>query len=154
MMHRPRGVSMLAYLDSAVRCGARRPAMSRMLASCVLLAASLQASAVGGPDPNAKGIKQMPTEKLIAELESTDARARLAATSELFRRGKMGLPALKKLGARQVAPVGGTIDNTRRLDMVYSILEEFPPNAAKAFAGYSLNSFGATFVKGATETDS
>lgn len=66
----------------------------------------------------------------------------------------MSLPALEKLGAKQIAPVGGTVGNSRRLDIVYSIMEGFPPNGAKALAGYVTNSFGVTFAKGAAAADS
>jgi hypothetical protein len=97
--------------------------------------------------------KAMPLEALIADLSSADGAKRVAATAELFRRGKAVLPELKKAGAKQVAPVGATIDGTRRLDMVYSVLEGFPPNPPKARAGYRTDTFGLHVEKGTTPED-
>ena len=98
-------------------------------------------------------VKKMATENLIGDLSSADGTKRIAATAELFRRGKDVLPDLKKAGAKQVAPFGGSVDGTRRLDMVYSVIEGFPPNAPKARAGYTTNSFGLHVEKGTTEED-
>ena len=90
---------------------------------------------------------------LINDLSSGDGGKRTAASAEIFRRGKAVLPDLKKAGANQVAPVGGTVDGTRRLDMVYSILEGFPPNPPKARAGYRTDTFGLHVEKGTTAAD-
>ena len=114
----------------------------------VLILASTCWQAIGQVDA-----KKMPIENLIGDLSSVDGTKRIAATAELFRRGKDVLPDLKKAGAKQVAPFGGSVDGTRRLDMVYSVIEGFPPNAPKARAGYRTNSFGLHVEKGATEED-
>ena len=95
----------------------------------------------------------MPIEPLIAALASADGAKRVAATAEIFRRGKAVLPDLKKAGAKQVAPAGATIDGTRRLDMVYSVLEGFPPNGPRTVAGYNTDAFGVHVEKGTTEQD-
>src|SRR3954451_8047603 len=76
--------------------------------------------------------EKMAIEMLIADLNSADGGKRTAASAKIFRQGKAVLPDLKKAGAKQVAPVGASVDGTRRLDMVYSILEGFPPNQPKA----------------------
>jgi RNA polymerase sigma factor (sigma-70 family) len=80
---------------------------------------------------------------LIAELESADGATRLAATRDLFARGKAVLPALEKAGARPIAPVG-TIQ-PRRLDVIYSLLKGLPSNPPMARAGYRTDSFGLHF---------
>jgi hypothetical protein len=98
-------------------------------------------------------VKKMATETLIGNLTSSDGATRVAASAELFRRGKDVLPDLKKAGAKQVAPAGATIDGTRRLDMIYSVLEGFPPNTPKTVAGYNTDAFGVHVEKGTTEDD-
>ena len=97
--------------------------------------------------------KKMTTENLIREMSSADGNARATATAELFRRGKDVLPDLKMAGAKQVAPFGASVDGTRRLNMVYSVLEGFPPNVPTALAGYTTNSFGLHVEHGTTEED-
>ena len=92
-------------------------------------------------------------EMLINDLSSGDGGNRTAATKELFRRGKDVLPDLKKAGAKQVALGGGTVDGTRRLDIVYSIIEGFPPNPPQARSGYKTDSFGLHIEKGTTADD-
>jgi hypothetical protein len=98
------------------------------------------------PDPAA-------VKKLVADLDSADGRVRTAATKKLFAYGKAVLPELKKAGAKQVAPSGGTVDGTRRLDAVYSLLEGLPPNPPGARAGYRTNSFGLHLVPGTSVED-
>jgi hypothetical protein len=100
-----------------------------------------------------EGIDKMPIESLITDLASTDGAKRTAASAEIFRRGKAVLPDLKKAGAKQVAPVGASVDGTRRLDIVYSALEGFPPNVPKALAGYNRDSFGLHVVDGTREEE-
>jgi len=102
----------------------------------------LTVAAIGWQAGGQEDTKKMTTENLIREMSSVDGNARVIATAELFRRGKDVLPDLKKAGARQVAPFGASVDGTRRLDMVYSVLEGFPPNVPTARAGYTTNSFG------------
>jgi hypothetical protein len=97
--------------------------------------------------------QKMSIERLINDLASGDGGKRTAASAEIFRRGKDVLPDLKKAGAKQVAPVGGTVDGTRRVDMVYSVLEGFPPNPPKARAGYRSDTFGLHVEKGTTADD-
>jgi hypothetical protein len=97
--------------------------------------------------------KKVSIETLVADLNSPDGQNRIAASAEIFRRGKDVLPDLKKAGAKQVAPGGGTVDGTRRLDIVYSVLEGFPPNPPKARSGYNTDSFGLHVEKGTTAAD-
>ncbi len=92
--------------------------------------------------------KKMTVEALIADL--ADADKRVAATAELFRRGNEVLPDLKKAGAKQVAPMGATVGGTKRLDMIYSIIDGFPVNPPDAKGGYKITSFGLHVVKGTT----
>lgn len=99
----------------------------------------------------AQETQKMPVEKLIADLASDDGNKRIAATVEIFRRGKAVLPDLKKAGAKQVAP-SGTIDS-RRLDVVHSLIEELPPNPPGALAGYKTDSFGVSMEKGTTKEE-
>ena len=119
---------------------------------CVL-GLTIVALAAGGGLFAQQPIQKMSIESLIDDLSSADGGKRTAATAELFRRGKAVLPALKKAGAKQVAPVGGSIDGTRRLDMVYSVLEGFPPNPPGARAGYRTDTFGLHVENGTTAGD-
>ena len=96
--------------------------------------------------------QKMSIEMLINDLSSGDGSKRTAATKELFRRGKAVLPDLKKAGAKQVAPTGATL-NTKRLDIVYSAIEGFPPNPPDARSGYKTDSFGLHVEKGTTADD-
>ena len=98
------------------------------------------------PDPAA-------VKKLVADLDSRDGQVRTAATKQLFSYGKAVLPELKKAGAKQVAPSGCTVDGTRRLDAVSSLLEGLPPNSPGARGGYSTNSFGLHVVPGTSAED-
>ena len=93
--------------------------------------------------------QKMPIENLIGDLGSDDGAKRIAASAEIFRRGKDVLPDLKKAGAKQVAPGGATLD-TRRLDMVYSVMEGFPPTPPRAVGGYMTDKFGLLVEKGTT----
>jgi RNA polymerase sigma factor (sigma-70 family) len=97
----------------------------------------------------AKGIENVWVEELVADLASADGKRRAAATAEVFRRGRHLLPALRKAGAKQIAPTGGTT-STRRLDMVYSLLKGLPPNDPGARPGYHTTSFGLHLVDGST----
>ncbi len=104
-------------------------------------------------DQPAEAAPEKPTlDKLIPDLTAADAKTRVAATKELFRRDEEALPALKKAGAKQIAPSGGTTD-TSRLDMVYSLIEGFPPNPPNARGGYTTDSFGLHIVPGTTAED-
>jgi hypothetical protein len=96
--------------------------------------------------------RKMSIEMLINDLNSGDGGKRAAAAAEIFRRGKAVLPDLKKAGAKQVAPLEGGI-GTRRVDMVYSVLEGFPANQPDARAGYKTHSFGLHVEKGTTAED-
>jgi hypothetical protein len=93
--------------------------------------------------------QRMSIEMLINDLSSGDGAKRIAASAEIFRRGKAVLPDLKKAGAKQVAPSGATLD-TRRLDMVYSVMEGFPPTPPRAVVGYVTDKFGLLVEKGTT----
>jgi hypothetical protein len=68
----------------------------------------------------------------------------------LFDRGKGVLPALRKAGAKQVAPLGASVGGTRRLDLVYSLLAGLPPSPPGARAGYKRDSLGLHLTKGTT----
>ena len=102
--------------------------------SIVTLAAT--AWVIAGPEAGQK----VSIEMLVADLNSPDGQKRIAASAEMFRRGKNVLPDLKKAGAKQVAPAGATLD-TRRLDMVYSVMEGFPPTPPRAGVGYITDTF-------------
>jgi hypothetical protein len=102
----------------------------------------------GQDDPS----KPAPVEKLTADLNSADGEVRTAATRELFARGKAVLPDLKKAGAKQITPFG-TIDGTRRIDAVYSLVEGLQPNLPRALAGYTTDSFGLHVAAGTTADD-
>jgi hypothetical protein len=101
----------------------------------------------------AKELKDRPVGQLIADLEALDGAARAAASAELLRRGKAVLPDLKAAGAKQVAPFGGTVNGTRRMSVVYSLLEGLPPNEPDAKAGYRTDSFGLHLGGSSTEKD-
>jgi uncharacterized protein (TIGR03067 family) len=101
------------------------------------------------PDPLAKNSAEI----LIATFGSSDGKERAAATAELFRRGKAALPALRKFGARQVAPTGGTVDGTRRRDIVFSLLEGLPANVSDALSGYRIDGFGLHLSDKTTAAD-
>jgi hypothetical protein len=100
----------------------------------------------------AKQPDDRPIEQLIADLESEAGERRRAATDEIFRRGKAVLPELKSAGARQVSPAGGSL-NTRRLDMIYSLIEGLADNPSGATAGYRTDSVGLHLEPGATPED-
>jgi hypothetical protein len=124
--------------------------LGALLCTLVWLSAGQRAPAQGA-EPKG-GHAKMPIEKLLASLDSADGKARAAATAELFRRGKDVLPALRAAGAKQVAPTGGTI-TTRRLDIVFSLLEGLPPNIPNALAGYQTDSFGLHVAEKTTAAD-
>ncbi|MCS7160714.1 MAG: hypothetical protein RMJ19_09605, partial [Gemmatales bacterium] len=73
---------------------------------------------------------KLSVEQLIKLLEVPDSKQRLAATDELFRRGEAIVPALRQAGARHVLSIDANVSvtNTRRLDMVYSLLVGLPEN--------------------------
>ena len=96
--------------------------------------------------------EKMTIETLITDLGSADGAKRIATTAEIFRRGKTVLPDLKKAGAKQLAPAGGTL-HTRRLDMVYSVMEGFPPDQPRTQVGYLTDAFGLYVEKGTTEEE-
>ena len=97
--------------------------------------------------------QKLSIEMLIHDLSSGDGAKRTAASAEIFRRGKGVLPDLKKAGAKRVAPSGASVDGTRRLDMVYSVLEGFPPNPPRARGGYKTDSLGLHVEKGTAEDE-
>jgi hypothetical protein len=88
---------------------------------------------------------------LIDALEAPDGAQRLAATKQLFAKGRAILADLKKAGARQIAPTGPIA--TRRLDMVYSLMEGLPVPAPGAKKGYRTNSFGLHLPIGTSESE-
>src|SRR4051812_27034505 len=106
----------------------RRPHGAVSLVLLCLMVGSLARGVTPADELTRTGPTKMSNEELVAALEAADGSVRVAATAKLFRRGKETLPALKAVGAKQVAPVGGTVDGTRRRDLVYSLLEGLPPN--------------------------
>jgi hypothetical protein len=119
----------------------------------ICLAGPSARSAMPADEPAKTGPTKMSNEELVAALEAADGNVRTAATAELFRRGQQTLPALKAAGAKQIAPVGGTVDGTRRRDLVYSLLEGLPPNPPNARAGYLREHFGIHVVTGTNVED-
>ena len=95
-------------------------------------------------------LAEMSIDKLIADLGSIDGKERTLATAEIFRRGKDTLPALRNARAKQIAPTGGSIDGTGRLNIVFSLLEGLPPNQPKALEGYRTDGFGLHVEKRTT----
>jgi RNA polymerase sigma factor (sigma-70 family) len=95
--------------------------------------------------PPAQAEAKRPLGVLLAELESADGGTRLAATLDLFDRGKDGLTDLEKAGARQIA-TAGTI-TPRRMDVIYSLIKGLPPG------NYLRNSFGLRLDPLGTEMD-
>lgn len=95
------------------------------------------------------GGEPVPVKSLVADLKSADGAKRIASTKELFRQGKGVLPDLKQAGAKQISPFG-TIQ-TRRLDMVFSLIEGLKPSPRRA--GYKSNSFGLHLENGITEDE-
>lgn len=111
--------------------------------------AIILAAATGSFAQQREAGQNVSIEMLVTDLNSPDGQKRIVASAEIFRRGKAVLPDLKKAGARQVAPSGATLD-TRRLDMVYSVLEGFPPTPPKAVVGYVTDKFGLLVEKETT----
>jgi len=92
---------------------------------------------------------------LIFDLSDDDGQVRLAATKAIFALGKDAIEPLQKCGAKQVSPFGSII--TRRIDMVYSLLDGLKPNqparGPKDASGYLLDGFGIRVEKGVTGED-
>jgi hypothetical protein len=78
--------------------------------------------------------------KLITDLSSEDGQVKVTATKAIFALGKDALEPLAKAGAKQVSPFG-TI-STRRIDIIYSLLDGLKPNLVPARAGYRMDGFG------------
>jgi hypothetical protein len=124
------------------------------LVVCTLAALTLHGRATGqgaGKDGGAD-LTKAPLDRLVADLDSVDGKVRVAATREIFRRGQDALAGLRKVGAKQVAPFGGTIA-PRRLDVVYSLIQGLPPNPPGARSGYRTDSFGLHVDQGTALQD-
>ena len=78
--------------------------------------------------------------RLIADLSSEDGPVKVAATKAIFALGRDALEPLAKAGAKQVSAFGTV--GSRRIDMIYSLLDGLKPNPAGARAGYKTDSFG------------
>jgi hypothetical protein len=102
-------------------------------------------SALADPPPAQPDIA-----KLIGDLSSDDGQVRADATKAIFALGKDALEPLKKAGAKQISP-SGTI-STRRIDMVYSLLEGLKTNPNRQ-SGYATNGFGLRVTKDCTQKD-
>jgi hypothetical protein len=135
-------------VDALVRLhGREKPTM--IFKTCLVTLVGLSLAAIG--TARRGGQEKMPIEALIVELASKDGSKRVAATLEIFRRGKAVLPDLKKAGAKQIAPFG-TI-GSRRLDVVFSLIEGLPPNPPGNRGGYRSGGFGLVFEKGTSKED-
>jgi hypothetical protein len=88
---------------------------------------------------------------LIDDLDSKDGKVRAAASKKLFDMGKDVLPQLREAGAKQISPYG-TI-STRRLDMLYSLIDGLNPSPAAGRKAYQPGSFGLVFEPGATRDE-
>lgn len=77
-------------------------------------------------------------EVLVELLQSEDGATRVAATRELFRRGKAVLPQLRKAGAKPMTTI-----RPPRLDVVYSLIQGLNPG------NYRDDSFGIHLESGA-----
>jgi hypothetical protein len=86
--------------------------------------------------------EKMSVEQLVADLDSADGAKRVAATKEIFRRGKAIVKDLEKAGAKPAQ----TIQPPRR-DTVYSLLEGSFPGR------YTTGHFGIHVSQGVTRKD-
>ena len=87
----------------------------------------------------------------VADLSSEDGQKRIAATRTAFEKGKDALEPLRAAGAKQISPYGQVA--TRRIDMVYSLLDGLKPNPPGGRAGYVGDSFGIHVAKGCARED-
>jgi RNA polymerase sigma-70 factor (ECF subfamily) len=79
--------------------------------------------------------EKMSIEQLVADLDSVDGAKRVAATKEIFRRGKGIVKDLEKAGAKPAKTI-----QPPRVDMVYSLLEgSFPGRYTTGHFGIHLN---------------
>jgi RNA polymerase sigma factor (sigma-70 family) len=90
--------------------------------------------------------KRTSVEQLVAELKSAEGDVRVAATRELFDRGKQALPELKKAGAKNIGSEG-TIASSR-LDAVFSLIQGLTPSGKTRH--YANGSFGLNLQPGTT----
>jgi len=105
--------------------------------------AGLPALAAAAPDKDNIGtIDKATVEQLLKSLASEKGDERVAATKEIFRRGKAVADDLKKAGANQPRTIA-----TRRLDLVYGLLVGLQPGS------YTNDSFGIHVEKGVSEVD-
>ncbi|MCG3179997.1 MAG: hypothetical protein BIFFINMI_02351 [Phycisphaerae bacterium] len=121
--------------------GGRRVAPADIVKAVMASFALTEAVSTSQPD----------TAGLIDDLGSDDGDRRIAATRALLAMDKDALEPLRKAGAKQVSPVG-TI-STRRMDMVYSLLEGLRPNPHGARAGYASDGFGLRVDAGCTREE-
>ena len=100
--------------------------------------------------------------KFITDLSSEDGQVKVAATKAIFALGKDALDPLAKAGAKQISPFRPDLtcsmcslasNITRRIDMVYSLLEGLKPNPVSARKGYELDGFGISVEKDCTQED-
>lgn len=113
--------------------------------------AIILAAATGASAHQREAGEKVSIETLVADLNSPDGQKRIAASAEIFRRGKAVLPDLKKVGAKQVTPFGTILSS--RLNAVYSLIEGLPANPVDKLAGYSTSRIGLILEKGTTKEE-
>lgn len=107
-----------------------------------LLVLLVAGSALADPPATQPATTTMPdVEKLITDLScAEDGLVRAVATKAILALGKDALAPMAKAGAKQISPFG-TI-STRRIDMIYSLLDGLKPNPTGGRAGYKMDGFG------------
>lgn len=94
---------------------------------------------------------QFEVTNLIPHLDADDGEKRAAATQAILHAGTGAIEPLETVGAKQISPFG-TLE-TRRIDMVYSLIVGLQPNQVGAKAGYKSDGFGIKFEATATKAD-
>ncbi len=114
--------------------------MNRLTMALVFTVPVALAAIAADPPASQPASVATDVKKLIADLSSDDGQKRVAATKALFALGQEALDPLKEAGAKQISPLS-TAD-TRRLDIVYSLLDGLKPTPVAPGAGYKPDSFG------------
>lgn len=114
--------------------------MNRLIMALVFAVPLALAAIAADPPASKPASAPADVKKLIADLSSDSGPKRVAATKALFALGREALEPLKEAGAEQVSPFG--VADTRRIDMVYSLLDGLKPNPVPPRAGYRTDGFG------------